>query len=134
MGNVSLDTRKRISARKWVQKAIRLYESQGKDAALSEIANPKGKFVRGERCIFAISADGKILAHPMNPELTGKTLTEIKDSGGKEFVQKIISIGKGRGYGFIEYNWPHSKTGIEVRKTVFFEKVDEVIFCSGFYC
>jgi signal transduction histidine kinase len=133
MRNASLDTRERIAARKWVQEAIRFYESAGADALLAEMEKPDGRFAVGDRCVFALDTHGTMLAHPLERDLKGKVLTGLKDSDGKAFIQKIIDITNGRGYGFIEYRWPHPESGKEMGKTVFFEKVDRIIFCSGFY-
>lgn len=133
MENASLDIRKRIAAREWVQKAIAMYESEGEDALLAEIANPGGRFVQGERYIYALSTNGTLLAHPLKSESTGKVLIEMMDSEGKAFIRKILDIGNSRGYGFIDYRWPHPESGKELCKTVFFEKVDRIILCSGFY-
>ena len=100
---------------------------------LPKLQTQGGNSYKGERYIFAMNTRGTILAHPMISEWTGKTLLEMTDSEGKAFIRKITNTGRNRGYGFIEYKWPHPETGIELRKTVFFEKVNGMIFCSGFY-
>lgn len=133
MKNASADTRERIAIRKWVQKAITLYESEGEEAILAELENPRGRFAHGDRCVFAMDVNGTILAHPLETELTGKVLIDLKDSDGKAFIRKIIDITNSRGYGFIDYKWPHPEFGRELGRTVFFEKVDRIIFCSSFY-
>lgn len=128
-----MDTRERIAVRKWVQEAIALYESAGGEAVLAEIANPGGRFVQGDRCIFALDINGTMLANPVESESTGKVLIDLKDSDGKAFIRKIVDISSSRGYGFVEYKWHHPVSKKELHKTVFFEKVDGMIFCCGFY-
>ncbi len=128
-----MDAEKRIAARKWVQEAISLYETSGKEAVLAEIADPTGRFVRGNRCIFALNLDGTVLAHPIETELTGRNLINLEDCNGKPFIRRIIKISKTRGYGFIDYKWPHPEGIGEFHKTIFFERVNGMILCSGFH-
>jgi len=133
MKNASVDTRDRIAARRWVQSAIALYETAGEKAVLAEIENPRGRFVLDDRCVFALDINGTLLAHPLESEMKGKVLIDLKDSDGKAFLRRIIDISNNRGYGFVDYKWPHPESGKELSRTVFFEKVDRIIFCSGFY-
>lgn len=128
-----METRKRLEIRHWVKKVITFFENFGREKALALIADPKGPFVEGERYLFALDIDGELLAHPYSLELVGRNLTGLKDSEGRSFIRKLLSISKNRGYGFVEYNWPVPNSEEELHKTVFFERVDRVILCSGFY-
>lgn len=128
-----METRERIAARKWVQKAIALYESGGEKAVLAEIADPQGLFILGDRYIFALDIRGTVLAHPVAHKMTGRVVIDLKDSDGKDFVRRIVDVSNRRGYGFIDYKWHRPGSKEESRKTAFFEKIDTIIFCSGFY-
>jgi hypothetical protein len=128
-----MDTRERMQARRWVQGAIALYESAGKQATLVRIADPEGPFVEGERYIFALDLDGNLLAHPFSKQLVGQNLSNLTDHDGKSFIEKVVATSKTRGYGFIEYRWALPNSNDDLHKTVFFERVDEMVLCSGFY-
>ena len=128
-----LETQERIEVRKWVQDAIALYENAGKETLLREVADSRGRFVSRERYIYALNTDGTIVAHPIEPELTGKNLMDLKDSEGNDFIRKIVDTAKTSGYGFTDYKWPSPASDDELHKTVFFELVDCIILCSGFY-
>ena len=99
-----MDTRERIEVRKMVQDAIVLYENAGKETLLKEIADSKSRFVSDERYIFALDLNGTMVAHPIDPTLTGKNLTDLKDSRGNDFIRKIVDTAKTKGYGFADYN------------------------------
>jgi cytochrome c len=128
-----MDTRERLEVRHWVQRAIALYESAGKEDTLARVADPEGPFIRGSRYIFALGLDGNLLAHPFSKQLVGQNLTGLRDSEGRSFIRKLIATAKTRGYGFAEYKWPVPDSKEELHKTVFFEQVDEMVLCSGFY-
>ena len=128
-----MNTNERIEVRKWVQDAIILYESAGKETLLREIADPKGRFVSNDRYIFALDLDGKMVANPMEPALTGKNLIDFRDSEGNTFIRKIVGTSKSKGYGFADYKWHRPGSEDELDKTVFFERIDGIVLCGGFY-
>lgn len=128
-----MDTHERIEVRRWVQDAITLYKNAGKETLLKEIADSRGRFVLNERYIFALNVDGTMVAHPMEPELKGKNLLDLKDCEGTAFIRKIVDTAKTKGYGFTDYNWRRPGSKDELHKTVFFERVNGIILCSGFY-
>ena len=128
-----MSTGERMGVRHWVQEAIDLYEGKGKEKALEEIANPHGRFIEGERYIFALDLEGTLLAHPFSETLRGENLIGLRDSEGRAFIRKMVDVAKGKGYGFTEYVWPAPGSGKEFHKVVFFERVDGMILCGGYY-
>jgi signal transduction histidine kinase len=133
MRRTEMNAHERIEVRRWVQDAIALYENAGKETLLREIADSGGRFVSGERYIFALGLNGTVVAHPMDPTLTGKNLMDLRDSEGNAFVRKIVNTAKTKGYGFTDYKWHSPASDEELHKTVFFERIDGIILCSGFY-
>jgi cytochrome c len=128
-----MNNQERIEVRRWVEDAITLFEEAGKETALTEIADSKGRFVVGEHYIFALNLSGTMLAHPIEPELNGNNLMDLRDSEGKPFIRRIVDTAKTKGYGFTDYMWRSPGSDDELHKTVFFERVDGTIVCSGFY-
>ncbi len=133
MSRKERDTNERIEVRRWVQNAISLYENAGKVTALREIADCRGRFVLNERYIFALDLHGTMVAHPMEPELTGKNVIDLTDSEGNAFIRKIVDTARSRGYGYRDYKWRSPGSYDDLHKTVFFERVYGIILCSGFY-
>jgi signal transduction histidine kinase len=127
-----METRERLEIRLWVQKAIAVYERAGEDEILRQIANPQSQFIQDKRYIFALDIEGKLLAHPFSKPFVGMNLLELKDCDGRTFVRKMVSTARTRGYGFADYKVqpPDSKEGFQ--KTVFFERIGEIVLCGGF--
>ena len=128
-----MNHQERLEVRRWVEDAISLFENTGKENTLAEIADSKGRFVLGERYIFALNLNGTMLAHPIEPEMTGKVLLDLRDAEGKAFVRRIVDTAKTKGYGYTDYMWRSPGSHDELHKTLFFERVDGMILCSGFY-
>ncbi|MEN6439113.1 MAG: cache domain-containing protein [Syntrophobacter sp.] len=128
-----MDTQERLEVRRWVRKAIALYESAGKEETLERIGDREGPFIEGKRYIFALDPDGNLLAHPYSKQLVGQNLAGLRDSEGRAFIDKLLTTAKKRGYGYTDYNWQFPDSKEELNKTVFFEQVDGMILCSGFY-
>jgi cytochrome c len=120
-------------ARGWVDEAIAFFRATGKEIALVEFSNPQGRFVRGEQYIYVLDLNGVMLAHPVNEQYVGKDFYRIQDSDGKSFIKEIVDTANTRGFGWVEYKWFDPATRREQPKTVYFEKVNGMTFCSGVY-
>jgi len=119
-------------AKGWVQKAKDFVKASGKDKSLKEFSNPKGQFVKDDLYIYVLDLNGKMLAHP-KADLVGKDFMVVKDADGKLFAVDIVKIAKDKGNGWVDYKWENPTTKAVDPKTVYFEKVDDVIICSGAY-
>ena len=117
----------------WVSKAIDFYKASGKEIALAEFTNPKGPFVQDEMYIFVLDPKGIMIAHGVNEKYIGKNFIGIKDSTGKSFIREIINAANVNGNGWIDYQWYSPVTKETKNKSVYFERVDDLIFCSGIY-
>ena len=120
-------------AKEFVAKAIHFYKNSGEDIALAEFTNPRGPFVQDETYVFVLNSEGIMLAHGVNEKYISKNFIELKDSDGKGFIREIIDTAKEKGRGFVEYKWYNPVTKVTKPKSVYFEKVDELIFCGGIY-
>jgi cytochrome c len=119
--------------KRWVERAIAFYEATGKTITLAEFSNPRGPFVVGERYIYVLDIDGTMLAHPINEKYMGQDFYGVQDAEGKSFIKDIVDGANAKGYGWVSYKWFDPVTKIEQNKMVYFEKVDNMIFCSGAY-
>lgn len=128
-----MKTHERTDVRDIVRNAIAFCGEAGKEATLAKIAKKDSQFVQNGYYTYALDLSGTVLAHPVDTDLTGRNLIDLKDPNEKPFVRRIIDTAKTKGYGFVDYKWhiPNSKD--ELRKTVYFERVDGMILCCGFY-
>jgi cytochrome c len=125
--------RDKEDAKKWVEKAVSFYRASGKRIALAEYTNPNGQFVHDEMYIYALNPRGTMLAHGVNEKFVGEEFINIRDYDGKSFIKEIVDIANREGSGWVEYKWYNPVTKEVLPKIVYFEKVDDLIICSGVY-
>jgi signal transduction histidine kinase len=90
------------------KEAAQLVMDEGLAAAIAKINNPNGPFVWKDSYVFLMDLDGKMLAHPVMPDLIGKNQLELRDKSPdkKLFVQDFIRVAKSPGAGWVDYVWP----------------------------
>ncbi len=110
-------------AKSLVKKAVAYMKEVGKEKAIAEFNNPKGKFVYKDLYVWATGMDGTNLSHPYTPALIGKNMYNLKDADGKLFVQERINQVKAKGSGTIEYRWTNQNTKKVELKVAYFEEV-----------
>lgn len=120
-------------AKRWVEKAIVFYNANGKGIGLAEFSSPRGRFVRNGQYVYVLDFNGTMLAHPVNEKFVGKDFYRIQDSDGKSFIKEIVDTANNVGSGWAEYKWFNPANKREQLKMVYFEKSDNMIFCSGVY-
>jgi signal transduction histidine kinase len=100
---------------------------------MAEFTNPKGPFVQGDMYVFVLNLKGTLLSHGVNEKYIGQDFIDVKDSDGRSFVKEIVDVANAKGQGIADYKWYNPKTKEDLQKEVYFEKVDDVIICSGIY-
>jgi cytochrome c len=125
--------RSKEEAKAMVKKAIAFYKKAGKAVALAEFTNPKGPFIEGDMYVFVLSLKGTMLAHGVNEKYIGLDFCDVKDSDGRSFIREIVEVANTKGSGFVDYKWYNPVTKEDMEKHVYFEKVEEVIICSGVF-
>jgi hypothetical protein len=125
--------RAKEEAKEWVKKAIAFYKKAGKAIALAEFTNPKGPFIEADMYIFVLNLKGTMLAHGVNEKYIGLDFCDVKDSDGRSFIREIVEVANTKGSGFVDYKWYNPVNKEDMEKHVYFEKVDEVIICSGVF-
>ena len=122
-------------AKAMVKKAVAYMKEVGKDKALAEFNNPKGKFIYKDLYVWATAMDGTNLSHPYTPALIGKNMMNLKDADGKLFVKERLDIAKAKGSGAIEYRWTNQQTKKVEKKEAYFEYIPNMnlIVNCGYY-
>ena len=116
-----------------IEKAKDFYKNSGKRIAFAEFTNPNGPFVEDEMYVYVLNCKGTMLAHGVNEKFVGEDFMGLKDSDGKLFIKEIVDTGNSTGSGWVEYKWFEPLTRKWLPKTVYFEKVDDLIICTGIY-
>jgi cytochrome c len=125
--------RSKQKAKDWVAKAIEFYKASGREIALAEFTNPNGPFVRDEMYIFVLDSQGNMVAHGANEKYADMNFINLKDSTGKTFIREIVEAANANGSGWVEYQWYNPVNKETKPKSLYFEKIDDLIICSGIY-
>lgn len=120
-------------AKAMVEEAVAFFNVNGKEKVLTEINNPKGKWVKGELYVFAYDLNGVVVAHPINPKLIGKNLIDVPDAAGKTFRKDIAEVAKTKGTGWVDYKYKNPSTNKIEDKSTFLKKAGDMIICCGTY-
>jgi cytochrome c len=124
----------KASCQALVKKAVAYYKEVGRDKALAEFNNPKGKFVDGEDYLSIYSMNGIVVGHGTNAALIGKDLIELKDVNGKFIIKSFIEQAPKPGAsGWVEYSWTNPVTKKVGPKASYFVRVDDLIIQAGYY-
>lgn len=116
-----------------VKRGAAYIKEVGKDKALAEFNNQKGKFVDGELYIFAYDMKGVNLASP-NPKIVGKNMIDFKDANGKATVKAYIEAANSpKGNGWVDFVWPHPITHELQPKSAYVERVGDILIACGIY-
>jgi methyl-accepting chemotaxis protein len=119
-----------------VDQAVALLQSKGTDA-FAEFRTKDSQWLKGDTYIFAFDTNGIEVFHPVQPDLEGKSIIDMKDANGKAFIQERIEIANTKGSGWVEYMWPKPGESEPSKKMVYMKKVktgeDTIIVASGYY-
>jgi len=112
-----------------------MLNARGLEEAIKLIGYPKGHYVWKDSYVYLMDLNGKMLAHPMQFELTRNehVLLEI-DAAGKAIFGHFVNIAREHGEGWVDYMWP--KPGIELisqyknDSLFFFTIIDNSVCCA----
>ena len=116
-----------------VKRATTLVQAKGRDEAFRLFNDPAGGFVDRDLYIAVIAADGTMVAHGGNRRLIGKSLIDIKDADGKQFIRALLETARKQGSGWVDYQWPNPVTGRIEAKSTYVEKAGELAIVCGIY-
>jgi signal transduction histidine kinase len=120
-------------AKTMLDKAVAYLKASGKDKAFPAFDDLKGQFVKEDLYIYVLDPTGTVVSHGANHALIGKNLIDLKDSDGKKFVKAIIDDAKAKGKGTMDYKWTNPTSKKVEAKSVYFEKVGDLVVVCGFY-
>jgi signal transduction histidine kinase len=117
-----------------VNKALATFSEKGMDYTVKLINSPSGPFRKGELYVFAMSFDGKILAHSANKDLVGKNQADFKDAKGELIFPPMLDAAEKSGEGWTEYWWMrHGEKEPSLKRTFVKRIPGEKMFLAGGY-
>lgn len=117
-----------------VERGVALVKAKGKDEMMKRINAKDADFVQGELYIdIRDLKTGIVLAHPYNPSIVGKDLTDVPDANGKKYRREIIELAAAKGKGWVDYQYKNPTSGKIEPKTTFIQRIDDVVLEAGIY-
>ncbi|MGB5984405.1 MAG: cache domain-containing protein [Desulfobacterales bacterium] len=87
--------------------AAALVNTKGVEEAIKVIGDPTGPFVWKDSYVFLMNLDGKMLAHPIQPELTAHDhVLLMTDPLDNALFVHFVNLASKVGHGWVEYMWP----------------------------
>jgi cytochrome c len=109
-----------------VNQACDLIEIEG-TTALSKFKGNGSDFIFAGTYIWITDYNGKILMHPVRPDMENQIMIGLTDYNGKLFLSEMISMAKEKGDGWVDYSWKKPDSKQLYRKFVYVKKS----FCDG---
>ena len=109
-------------------------KAHGKEEMIKKISAKDPDFIQGS--LYVDMRDlhsGIVLAHPVNPSIVGKDLTDIPDANGKRYRREIIELAQKKGKGWVDYQYKNPTTGKIEPKTTYILRVGDVVLEAGIY-
>jgi signal transduction histidine kinase len=116
------------------ERGAALVKAKGKEEMMKRINAKDPDFVQGELYVDLRDVKtGIVLAHPYNPSIVGKDLTDVPDANGKKYRREIIELAAAKGKGWVDYQYKNPTTGKIEPKTTYILLVDGVVLEAGLY-
>jgi signal transduction histidine kinase len=116
------------------ERGAAMVKAKGKEEVMKRISAKDPEFVQGSLYIDMRDVKtGIVLAHPYNPSIVGKDLTDVPDANGKKYRREIIELAAAKGKGWVDYQYKNPTTGKIEPKTTYILLVDGVVLEAGLY-
>lgn len=116
------------------EKGAAFIKAHGKDEMIKKLAAKDPDYVQGALYVDLRDINtGIVLAHPINPSIVGKNLTDVPDANGKKYRREIIELAASKGHGWVDYQYKNPATGKIEPKTTYILRVGDVVLEAGIY-
>ena len=116
------------------ERGAAMVKAKGKEEVMKRITAKDPEFVQGSLYIDMRDVKtGIVLAHPYNPSIVGKDLTDVPDANGKKYRREIIELAAAKGKGWVDYQYKNPSNGKIEPKTTYILLVDGVVLEAGLY-
>jgi cytochrome c len=116
------------------ERGAAMVKAKGREEVMKRITAKDPEFVQGALYIDMRDVKtGIVLAHPYNPSIVGKDLTDVPDANGKKYRREIIELAAAKGKGWVDYQYKNPTNGKIEPKTTYILLVDGVVLEAGLY-
>jgi signal transduction histidine kinase len=116
------------------EKGAAFIKANGQEAFIKKIAAKDPDYLQGSLYVdIRDIKTGIVLAHPVNPSIVGKDLTDVPDASGKKYRREIIELAAKKGHGWVDYQYKNPTTGKIEPKTTYILRVGDIVLEAGIY-
>jgi cytochrome c len=116
------------------EKGAAFMKANGKEEMMKKITAKDPDYVQGSLYVDMRDINtGIVLAHPINPSIVGKDLTDVPDANGKKYRREIIELAQKKGKGWVDYQYKNPASGKIEPKTTYILRVGDVVLEAGIY-
>jgi len=117
-----------------VEKGAAYIKAHGKEKFMEKVAARDPEFIQGSLYVDIRDLQtGIVLAHPVNPTIVGKDLTDVPDASGKKYRREIIELAAKKGKGWVDYMYKNPSSGKIEPKTTYIQRVGDAVLEAGIY-
>jgi signal transduction histidine kinase len=118
-----------------VKKGVAALKAAGKDKdkLYAEVNNKDAKWVDRDLYLVVYGMDGTVRAHGANTKLVGNNLIDMLDIDGKPYIKERIELAKTKGTFWQDYKFTNPTTKKIEPKSMYCEKLDDLVACAGVY-
>jgi cytochrome c len=116
------------------ERGAAFFKANSKEELMKKITARDPDYVQGSLYIDMRDVyTGIVLAHPFNPSIVGKDLTDVPDANGKKYRREIINLAQKSGKGWVDYQYKNPVSGKIEPKTTYILRVGDVVLEAGLY-
>lgn len=116
-----------------VKAAAEHLRKHGVQRACADFNDRNGRFVQGEHYVVALDLGCRLLAFAPDPAKVGNDDSQIRDADGRFFSRDTVALAKANGSGWNDYRMRNPRTGRIEPKSMYFERVGDVVLGCGIY-
>jgi len=118
-----------------VKKGVAAIKAGGKDhdKLYGEVTSKDAKWADRDLYLVIYSMDGTVKAHGANAKLVGNNLMDMLDIDGKAYIKERIDLAKSKGSFWQDYKYTNPTSKKIEPKSMYCEKVEELVACAGIY-
>jgi signal transduction histidine kinase len=118
-----------------VKKGVSTLKAAGKDKdkVFAEVTAKDAKWADRDLYLVVYGLDGVVRAHGANAKLVGAEMIDMLDIDGKPYIKERIDLAKSKGTFWQDYKFTNPVTKKIEPKSMYCEKLDDMVVCAGIY-
>ncbi len=118
-----------------VKRAMVDLKAAGNDKSniYNAVTAKNARWVDRDLYLVVYSMDGVVRAHGANAKLTGNNLLDLLDIDGKPYIRERMELARAKGSFWQDYKFTNPTTKKIEPKSMYCEKLDELVACAGIY-